>query len=223
MTYEGFRLKASKYWRKWFSDARQKKLIGRDFTIISNNCWGGMIYESYNLPKNSPTVGLFFFAEDYICFLENLKEFVEAPLEFISPEDSKWKARRELVNDKRFGNYPIGQLSIGGGTIEVFFLHYHSEAEAQEKWERRCKRINWNRLLVKFNDQNGATQETLDAFLKIPYNKLFFTCKKWCGMTSDCFIISQPSCYTTITASHEPFGKSRYVDITQKINDLYNV
>ena len=98
MTYEGFRLKVSKYWRKWFSDARQKKLIGRDFTIISNNCWGGMIYESYNLPKNSPTVGLFFFA----------------PLEFISPEDSKWKARRELVNDKRFGNYPIGQLSIGG-------------------------------------------------------------------------------------------------------------
>lgn len=62
-----------------------EKLIGRDFTIISNNCWGGMIYESYNLPKNSPTVGLFFFAEDYICFLENLKEFVEAPLEFISP------------------------------------------------------------------------------------------------------------------------------------------
>lgn len=79
-----------------------------------------MIYESYNLPKNSPTVGLFFFAEDYICFLENLKEFVEAPLEFISPEDSKWKARRELVNDKRFGNYPIGQLSIGGGQLRCF-------------------------------------------------------------------------------------------------------
>ena len=103
----------------------------------------------------------------------------------------------------------------------MFFLHYHSEAEAQEKWERRCKRINWNRLLVKFNDQNGANlQETLDAFLKIPYNKLFFTCKKWCGMTSDCFIISQPSCYTTITASHEPFGKSRYVDQHRNINDF---
>ena len=40
-------------------------------TIFSNNCWGGMIYESYNLPKNSPTVGLFFFADDYIFFLEH--------------------------------------------------------------------------------------------------------------------------------------------------------
>lgn len=73
MTYEGFRLKVSKYWRKGLAKERQKKLLGKDFTIISNNCWGGMIYESYNLPKNSPTVGLFFFAEDYIRFLKDLK------------------------------------------------------------------------------------------------------------------------------------------------------
>ena len=120
MTYEGFRLKVSKYWRKGFANERQKKLLGKDFTIISNNCWGGMIYESYNLPKNSPTVGLFFFADDYICFLKNLKEFVVAPLKFISPENSKWKTRSELVNDKRFGNYPIGQLSTGGGQLRCF-------------------------------------------------------------------------------------------------------
>ena len=107
MTYEGLRLKVGKYWRKGFANARQKELLGKDFTIISNNCWGGMIYESYNLPKNSPTVGLFFFADDYICFLKNLKEFVTAPLKFISPENSKWKSRQELVNDKRFGHYPI--------------------------------------------------------------------------------------------------------------------
>lgn len=120
MTYEGFRLKVSKYWRKGFAQARQKKLLGKDFTIISNNCWGGMIYESYNLPKNSPTVGLFFFAEDYICFLKDLKGFVTAPLKFIRPEDSKWKTRPELVNDKRFGHYPIGQLSTGGGQSKSF-------------------------------------------------------------------------------------------------------
>ena len=221
MTYEGLRLKVGKYWRKGFANARQKELLGKDFTIISNNCWGGMIYESYNLPKNSPTVGLFFFADDYICFLKNLKEFVTAPLKFISPENSKWKSRQELVNDKRFGHYPIGQLSTGRGTIETFFLHYHSEAEAREKWERRCRRINWDRLLVKFNDQNGATQKTIDEFLHMPYDKLFFSCKKWERMTSDCFVIFQLLCYPTITASHEPFDRSRYIDITKKINSLY--
>lgn len=115
MTYEGFRLKILKYWRKGGANMRKKKLKGTDFTIISNNCWGGMVYESYNLPKESPTVGLFFFADDYIFFLKNLKEFLNVPLKFIQPEDSKWEDRSELIDDKRFGHYPIGQLSAGGG------------------------------------------------------------------------------------------------------------
>ena len=57
MTYEGLRLKVLKYWRVGLADWRKKQLKSTDFTIISNNCWGGMIYESYNLPKESPTVG----------------------------------------------------------------------------------------------------------------------------------------------------------------------
>ncbi len=59
MTYEGFRLRVLKYVRKVPAKLRRKALRFTDFTIISNNCWGGMIYESYNLPKQSPTVGLF--------------------------------------------------------------------------------------------------------------------------------------------------------------------
>ena len=73
MTYEGLRLKVLKYWRVGLADWRKKQLKSTDFTIISNNCWGGMIYESYNLPKESPTVGMFFMAKDYIEFLSDLK------------------------------------------------------------------------------------------------------------------------------------------------------
>lgn len=221
MTYEGFRLKLSKYRRKSIANIRKKELTGTDFTIISNNCWGGMIYESYNLCKESPTVGLFFFADDYIYFLQNLKECLIAPLKFIRPAESKWKEHLELTGDRRFGQYPIGQLSIKGKSIEIFFLHYHSEDEAKNKWERRCKRVNWEHMLIKFNDQNGATQKNLDEFLKMPYHKLFFTCKKWNNMTQDCYVIHQPHRYPTITASHEPFGISRYVNVTKKINELF--
>lgn len=32
-----------------------------------------MIYESYNLPKGLPTVGMFFVAKDYIEFMADLK------------------------------------------------------------------------------------------------------------------------------------------------------
>ena len=58
-----------KYLRLKYANKRQNELNNKDFTIISNNCWGGMIYESYNLEKQSPTVGLFFMAKDYIDFI----------------------------------------------------------------------------------------------------------------------------------------------------------
>lgn len=80
-TYEGLRLKILKYWRIGFADYRKKKLKSTDFTIISNNCWGGMIYESYNLPKESPTVGMFFIAKDYIEFLSDIKGYVNGKLD----------------------------------------------------------------------------------------------------------------------------------------------
>lgn len=40
----------------------------REFTIISNNCWGGTVYESYGLPKQSPTVGMFVMPRDFETF-----------------------------------------------------------------------------------------------------------------------------------------------------------
>ena len=92
-TYEGLRLKILKYWRVGLADWRRKQLKSTDFTIISNNCWGGMIYESYNLPKESPTVGMFFMAKDYIEFLSDLRGYVNGKLTFIKPEESRWKIR----------------------------------------------------------------------------------------------------------------------------------
>lgn len=179
-TYEGLRLKVLKYWRVGLANYRRKKLDCTDFTIISNNCWGGMIYESYNLPKESPTVGMFFMAKDYIEFLSDLKGYLYGKLTFIKPEQSRWKNAPQLAEDKRFGSYPVGLLSNGKKDIEIFFLHYHNEQEAREKWERRIKRINWDRLLIKFNDQNGCTEKEVEQFMKLNYrNKVFFTCREW--------------------------------------------
>ena len=75
-TYEGLRLKILEYKRLHFAKQRRAELKQTDFTIISNNCWGGMIYESYDLPKETRTVGMFFMASDYIRFLQRLKEYI---------------------------------------------------------------------------------------------------------------------------------------------------
>jgi uncharacterized protein (DUF1919 family) len=196
---------------------RGEKLACKDFTIISNNCWGGTIYEAFNLKKMSPTVGLFFMAEDYIKFLSNLEEYLSIRLEFIKPEESKWREDKGLTADKRFGHYPIAKLK----DIEIFFLHYKSEEEAREKWERRKKRINWDKLLVKFNDQNGCSIQNVKDFMDLPFkHKLFFTCKKWPEVRGDYIIVPQKGNYDHIMASYEPYKTEQYFDIVQIINDL---
>lgn len=226
-TYEGLRLKIQKVLRKLLAKRERKNLHHTDFTIISNNCWGGMVYESYDLPKATPTVGLFFMAKDYIKFLSDLKGYTKARLRFIEPSQSRWKNSLVIKEDKRFGQYPIGELTNGIDSIEIFFLHYHTKREAKEKWERRCQRINWDKLIVKFNDQNECTEVDIDYYAKLPYaNKLFFTCKEWPKqneykylMDGYCLINQWPR-KDSIMASYEPYGKTSYINITRFINNL---
>jgi len=212
MTYEGFRLKLLKPIRRKLSGIRKKSLTNTDFTIISNNCWGGMIYESYNLQKSSPTVGVYMMASDYVKFISNLKHYLSADLTFINQESAR--CFNDIKNNKNYPNFPIGLL---GGEIEIVFLHYTSEQDALEKWKRRCKRVNFKNILFKFNDQNGCTRQDLEKFLKLPHkNKIFYTCKDW-GFSSPVIKkIRQPRCYSTITTSHEPFGKK----ITLLLNNM---
>ncbi|SFF09202.1 DUF1919 domain-containing protein [Trichococcus pasteurii] len=215
MTYEGLRLRMLELWRKGFSSYRKLKLLNDEFTIISNNCWGGMIYESYGLKKQSPTVGLFFMADDYIKFISNLRMYLGSELKFIDPEMSKWKGY--FANDQRFGQYPIGILN---NEIEIFFLHYHSNEEAYKKWTNRCQRVCWERILIKFNDQNGCTAQHLNIFDKLPYkNKISFAVKKYESLNS-VVTIKTPKKHTFIRASYEPFGKNRNIDINSLINKL---
>ena len=222
-TYEGLRLKVLKYDRRLFGNVHQKTLKNRQFTIISNNCWGGEVYEYYNLQKQSPTVGLFFMADDYIKFIEHLDDYIAAELRFIKPIESRWKDWPQVYGDKRFGYYPVGVLSSNDEEIEIFFLHYHSEEEARSKWQRRCERINWDKLLVKFNDQNGCTAEHIKKFIGLGFpHKAFFTCRSWTEITEKKTsgvwyeeIVQFPR-HEQIMASFEPFNKK----VTQLINSL---
>ena len=163
-----------------------------------------------------------FTAKDYIEFLSDLKGYIFGKLTFINPEESRWKDAPQVSGDKRFGTYPVGVLSNGKNTIELFFLHYHSEKEAREKWERRIKRINWDKLLVKFNDQNGCTETEVNRFIGLPYkNKLFFTCKEWPNLNGEGYtFIRQFPKHDFIMASYELFGKNRYIDRTEVLNSL---
>ena len=216
--YEDVRLRIRTKERMLLKKIRNRQLYNKEFTIISNNCWGGMVYESYDLQKQSPTVGLFFMADDYIKFCGDLKGYISKELKFINSYNSKYADI--LGHDSRFGKYPIGVL----GDVEIMFLHYHSEKEAEEKWEIRCKRIDWDKLIVKFNDQNGCSEKQARMFLDLPFeNKIFFTIHDdWSSIKGEkcCYLIPQHTRENYITASHEPYSRKRNFDLTKIINSL---
>ena len=214
MTIESLRLYIKHKLIKLFANKRQKKLKYHGFTIISNNCWGGMVYESFGLQKQSPTIGLFFMAEEYIRFLERFPEILFEELTFINPCDSKYA--KHLSGDSRFGSYPIGVL----GGIEICFLHYKSKEEASEKWKRRVKRVNLNRIIFKINDQNLCSLEILERFSKLPFeHKIIFSSKNI--NLSNLIWIKTAKKQQYVCASQEPIIFKNYFNIINYINDSF--
>lgn len=161
-----------------------RKLITPDTSIISSNCFAGRIMQDLNMQYNSPTLGLYFFADDYMEFLSDLKYYLtEAKLVFLD------QSRYPLANERRakwVHWYPIGLL---GGKVEIQFLHYHTEHEAADKWYRRAHRVNFDKLLVIGMEQNLTTLEHIKFFDTLPYkNKIFFSSKKLQELKSNCYI-----------------------------------
>ena len=156
---------------KYLAPYRRKLLLGTDFTIISNNCWGGHVYRKFQIPYNSPTIGMYFFPEEYIRFLSNLKMYLSMPLEVVPAYESKYYDYLCTINQR---DVLIGKLN----DVEIVLLHYKEVKEAQEKWKRRCNRMNWSHLLIKNSMQNGMTKDQLILFDKLDFvNKVCFVPK----------------------------------------------
>ncbi|MEE1042963.1 MAG: DUF1919 domain-containing protein, partial [Clostridia bacterium] len=69
---------------------RRKFINNTDFSIICNNCWGGYVYRRYGLPYLTPTVGLYFYSEDFTKLCSDIKGYMSKTLEFIPYTESKY-------------------------------------------------------------------------------------------------------------------------------------
>ena len=123
-------------------------------TIISDS----VFYHDMGMKFTSPTINLFISEPDFVRFVQNLKYYIESDLEM------SWGEK-----------YPIGIL---GGDVRIDFMHYQSCGEAKEKWEKRAKRINWDKIVVFSTDRNGFTEQVFLEWKKIRYPKVLFTSNK---------------------------------------------
>ena len=145
----------------------RNKLQHTDFSIISNNCWGGSIYQKYGLAYRSPTAGLYFLGHDFVKFAERLDHYIACELDFIPWEESSYY---DVIKNNK--PYPVARLD----DIEIYFMHYPTEEEAAEKWYRRAKRINHERILFKLSQREGCSKEDVEKFMSLPLrNKICFT------------------------------------------------
>lgn len=200
--------------QKLLSKIRNKKIKNKDFTIISNNCFAGWVYRTYNLPYQTPTAGLFIMPQCYLKLIKNIKHYMEKDIVFISEEESMYKEYLKQKSEK-FGQYPIGKID----DIEIHFLHYKTKEEAKEKWNRRKKRINYDKIIYKFNDQNGCTLQNIKEFInndKLKH-KICFVSNKDYNIEGTYFIKEFDKNKYVI---NDTWFCRKYINLTKLINNI---
>lgn len=91
------------------------------------------------------------YENDFYRFVANMRYYLAQPLRFVHGVDPT----------------PTAYLD----DILIHFNHYHSDAEAQVKWEERCKRINWDNLFIICSDRadlGPITHENMLSLKNIP-------------------------------------------------------
>lgn len=173
------RRKVRHTFRNWLSQSDRKEMGDKKFVIVSNNCWGGEVYQWYGRPYNTPFVGLFIYGPCYHKLLSNFDHYMSQKLEFIEMSKSKYAETGPFPELKPGQVYPVGKLD----DIEIHFLHYESEEIASSKWERRTARMlketDKDNYFFKTCDKWG-NDEYFEEFHGLPYkNKISFSIKNY--------------------------------------------
>lgn len=188
---------ALQYEHDWYNARRRARLKNRDFTIISSNCVGTIIYYDMGLPYLTPTINLAISMRDLVKMAGNLR----------------WYMEQELVEAQDGGKCPAGWL----GGIRINFVHYDTFGEGAACWERRKKRINWDNIVLMGTERDDCDYAVLKSFDHLPYpNKVVFTHIAYPELSSACYIKGfedQEEIGTVTNYRPRPLGiRRRYMD-----------
>ncbi len=189
----------------------------KDFSVISNNCWGGRVYQYLDMPYLSPTAGLYFFAPDYIKFVSNLHKYLNLSLVFIPAEES---AYYEELKNRNQTDKPIGKLD----DVEIVFLHYKTKEEAEEKWNRRKERVNFDHIILKFSRMDLCTEKEIEAFDKLDFqNKFVFNNRKPLQFKSEVYLNVQVDEFGYLVDTAVFPGKLMLIKLLNKKASVYKI
>ena len=99
------------------------------------------LYQELNLPYTSPFIGWEVKFTAYDAIIEDIKFHVSQPITFIHRKKALTLEKRIQHNPE----YPIFQL--GSPNMEFHWIHSSCEEDIKNKWNRRIKRINYDRII----------------------------------------------------------------------------
>lgn len=148
----------------------REKLLNKDFTIIASNCTAGILYHELRLKFLSPTINLYMEGSDFVKFCTRIHYYLNVEMSQVEQTEKK---------------YPVVRLD----DITLYCVHYNSFEEVKQKWNERKKRICWDNVFFMMAMRDGATQQDVEAFDKLPYkNKVVFVNKPMPQLKSAYFI-----------------------------------
>lgn len=169
-----FGLRINRIMRNFVNHTNRKRLNNNEFSLICNNCNGGVICHDLGLQFRSPTVNLFFYKDHFLKFCENLDYYISQPL--MPCTDPMHKPEIE---------YPICNL----GDLELHFLHYKTFEQAKQKWDSRTARLDKDNIFVMWTFFGGTDEKQLARFDRLPFpNKVAFTEKDFSQYQSAFYI-----------------------------------
>lgn len=205
---KGFLLYRHQNWlKKKYLRSNLQHLRVRDFSIVANNCWGGIVCDDVGVQYRSPFVNMFMYADCYLKMLEDLNHYLSSELKF---------ANTSSYFDQ-LPAYPVGLLR----DAEIHFIHYKTNEEAADGWQRRKMRINPDRLMVVLSERDGCSESHIKRFDALPYReKLFFATRPYDLKTTK--VVASNFWNRTVPPADQMAGLS-YVklDLVSYLNNLY--
>ncbi len=121
------------------------RLKNSRLSIISNNCWGGIVYRTLGLECLSPFKNLAVWDEDYIKLLKKLEYYMEC--------EPRFDTMNVDIHSKK--EYPVLLLD----DVRIQCNHDTEPEAAISNWLRRRDKINWENLLVEMYMEDIRIEE----------------------------------------------------------------
>ena len=135
----------------------------KNISIISNNCWGGVIYSTLGLECLSPFKNLYLTDEDYLKVISNLEYYLKQEPVFDRLEKDPHSCKQ----------YPILKLK----DIEIHCNHSDSYKDAIRDWNRRKIKLNYNNIFYEmYTEKKESAEKFYD--LTLNSNSICFVTKK---------------------------------------------